>query len=255
VRKSTDSVFIQVTGLHKELGGQHIHRGVDISVFEGETLVLLGASGEGKSVFLKQLLGLMRPTSGSIVIDGLEVSHLPERELDDVRRKMGILFQGGALFDSMDVAENVAFPLREHGEKDQAVIAKRVHECLDAVDLAADKHKLPDSLSGGMRKRVALARAMVSNPRCILYDEPTAGLDPVVSDSINKLIRRIQERLGVTSVVVTHDMKSANQIADRIAYLRHGKIYFVGTPEEFQAQAEKDRVIGDFVEGRSREES
>jgi phospholipid/cholesterol/gamma-HCH transport system ATP-binding protein len=196
----------------------------------------------------------MTPTSGIIRIAGQDISHLKEREMASVRRKVGILFQNGALFDSLDVAENVAFPLREHGERDNALIRSRVQECLDAVGLGQHLHKMPDSLSGGMRKRVALARAMISNPQCLLYDEPTAGLDPIVSDSINKLIRAVQRDLHVTSIVVTHDMKSAYHTADRIAYLRHGQIYFIGTPDEFrQRAADGDMVIDDFIEGRSRE--
>ena len=246
--------FIEVIDLHKMIGTQEIHRGVSISIYCGETLVLLGASGEGKSVFLKQLLGLMTPTSGTIKIAGQDISHLKEREMAPVRKKVGILFQNGALFDSLDVAENVAFPLREHGERDNALIRRRVQECLDAVGLGKHLHKMPDNLSGGMRKRVALARAMISNPQCLLYDEPTAGLDPIVSDSINKLIRAVQRDFHVTSIVVTHDMKSAYHIADRIAYLRHGQIYFIGTPDEFrQRAADGDMVIDDFIEGRSRE--
>ena len=194
------------------------------------------------------------PTSGSIKIDGLDIANLKEREMAPVRRKVGILFQNGALFDSFNVAENVAFPLREHGEKDRALLQKRVQECLDAVGLGEHLYKMPDKLSGGMRKRVALARAMISNPECLLYDEPTAGLDPIVSDSINKLIRAVQKNYNVTSIVVTHDMKSAYHIADRIAYLRHGKIYFIGTPEAFRQQAaDGDMIIDDFIEGRSRE--
>lgn len=246
--------FIVVEDLHKSIGTQEIHRGVSLTVYRGETLVLLGASGEGKSVFLKQLLGLMMPTSGSIRISGQDIANLKERELASVRKKVGILFQNGALFDSFNVADNVAFPLREHGEKDSVLIRKRVQECLDAVGLGAQLLKMPDSLSGGMRKRVALARAMISKPECLLYDEPTAGLDPIVSDSINKLIRSVQKKFHVTSVVVTHDMKSAYHIADRIAYLRHGKIYFIGTPDAFrQRAADGDLVIADFIEGRSRE--
>lgn len=253
-RKRNADPFIVVTDLHKSIGTQEIHRGVNLTVYRGETLVLLGASGEGKSVFLKQLLGLMTPTSGSITISGTDIAHLKEREMASVRKKVGILFQNGALFDSYDVAENVAFPLREHGEKDNVLIRSRVQECLDAVGLGQHLHKMPDNLSGGMRKRVALARAMISNPECLLYDEPTAGLDPIVSDSINKLIRAVQKTYHVTSIVVTHDMKSAYHIADRIAYLRHGQIYFIGTPDEFrQRAADGDLVIDDFIEGRSRE--
>ena len=175
---------------------------------------------------------------------------LGERQLGPIRRKVGILFQHGALFDSMSVEENVAFPLRESGLRDQKAIADKVAEALEVVELGGQQRKMPVNLSGGMKKRVALARAVVSRPRCILYDEPTAGLDPVVSDSINLLIRRLQKRFAVTSLVVTHDMKSAFDIADRIAYLKHGRIYFEGTSAELQASPDPD--IQDFIAGRSR---
>ena len=212
-------------------------------------MVVIGASGEGKSVFLKHLIGLMRPTSGNIFVDGTDITLLSERALGATRRKVGILFQNGALFDSMNVAANVAFPLRETGVRNENEIASRVHQSLDVVELAAHKEKMPVDLSGGMKKRVALARAVVSKPKCILYDEPTAGLDPVVSDSINHLIRRLQKRFKVTSIVVTHDMKSVFHIADRVAYLRGGIIYFLGTPTELKNSP--DPVIQDFIEGRS----
>ncbi len=242
--------FLSVRGLTKRIGAQEILRGVDLRVASGQTMVIIGRSGGGKSVFLKHLIGLLRPDGGEILVEGQDIVGLSERRLAPIRRKVGILFQHGALFDSMSVEDNVAFPLRESGERDPARIAEAVREALEVVDLDGQQRKMPVNLSGGMKKRVALARAVITRPRCILYDEPTAGLDPVVSDSINRLIRRLQERFAVTSVVVTHDMKSAFDVGDRIAYLKHGRIEFEGTSEELQASPDQD--IQDFIVGRSR---
>ncbi|MBA3963534.1 MAG: ATP-binding cassette domain-containing protein [Chthoniobacterales bacterium] len=241
--------MIAVRGLKKRIGAQEILRGVDISVGTGETLVIIGRSGGGKSVLLKNLIGLMQPNEGEIWIDGQNIIGLSERQLAGIRRKVGILFQAGALFDSMTVEENIAFPLREAGERDAHVIEQKIGEILEVIELDGQQKKMPVNLSGGMKKRVGLARAIINRPSCILYDEPTAGLDPVVSDSINRLIRRLQERFHVTSVVVTHDMKSAFHIGDHIAYLHEGRIYFYGTPEEIQAST--DPLIQDFLIGRA----
>ncbi|HEY5036518.1 MAG TPA: ABC transporter ATP-binding protein [Chthoniobacterales bacterium] len=242
--------MIEVRGLKKRIGTQEILRGVDISVAAGETLVIIGRSGGGKSVLLKNLIGLMLPNEGEIRIDGQNIIGMNERQMAAIRRKVGILFQAGALFDSMTVEENIAFPLREAGERDPAVIARKVAEILEVIELEGQQKKMPVNLSGGMKKRVGLARAIINRPSCILYDEPTSGLDPVVSDSINRLIRRLQERFQVTSVVVTHDMKSAFEVGDRIAYLHEGRIYFSGTPAEIQASS--DPLIEDFLIGRAR---
>ena len=244
------SAMVEVRGLKKRLGSQEILRGVDLRVATGETLVIIGRSGGGKSVLLKNLIGLMRPDEGDIYIDGQSILGLGERQLAGIRRKVGILFQGGALFDSMTVEENIAFPLREAGERDSGVIEKKIAEMLEVIELDGQQKKMPVNLSGGMKKRVGLARAIINRPSCILYDEPTAGLDPVVSDSINHLIRRLQERYGVTSIVVTHDMKNAFHVGDHIAYLHEGRIYFYGTPEEIQAST--DPLIQDFLIGRAR---
>ena len=241
--------MIAVRGLKKRIGSQEILRGVDISVAAGNTLVIIGRSGGGKSVLLKNLIGLMQPNEGEIWIDGQSIIGLSERRLAAIRRKVGILFQGGALFDSMTVEENIAFPLREAGLRDAELIQKKIAEMLEVIELEGQEKKLPVNLSGGMKKRVGLARAIINQPSCILYDEPTAGLDPVVSDSINRLIRRLQQRYRVTSVVVTHDMKSAFHVGDHIAYLHEGRIYFHGTPE--QLQASPDPIIQDFLIGRS----
>ena len=245
------SNLIEVRDLKQAIGGQEILRGVNIDIPRGETLVLLGQSGGGKSVFLRHLIGLMRPLSGSIRIEGEEIARLDERQLEPVRRKIGMLFQDGALFDSMSVFDNIAFPLRERGEKDEKVIREKVARSLELVSLQGQEKKMPVNLSGGMRKRASLARAIISEPSCILYDEPTAGLDPIVSDTINKLIRRLQSQLRVTSIVVTHDMISTDHIADRVALLKEGRIHFDGTLNALHSST--DPVITDFIEGRSHE--
>jgi phospholipid/cholesterol/gamma-HCH transport system ATP-binding protein len=242
---------IDVRDLVQRIGAQEILRGFSIPVIRGETLVLLGKSGGGKSVFLRHLIGLMKPISGQIFVEGEDITKFSERELEPVRRKIGMVFQDGALFDSMTVFENVAFPLRERGERNETTIERKVADTLALVNMAGHEKKMPVNLSGGMRKRVALARAIVSPPEVILYDEPTAGLDPIVSDSINRLIRRMQRQLHATSIVVTHDMVSCNHIADRVALLHEGRVYFYGTTEDLKRT--QDPIIRDFVDGRSNE--
>lgn len=244
--------FISVRNLHKQIGDQQILRGINLSIHEGENLVIIGGSGTGKSVFLKLVMGLIPATSGSIVVDNTEITSLNERQLGPHRRKIGMLFQDGALFDSLTVAENVAFPLRESGMKDSPDMHSRIHEVLAAVGLADHGHKLPAALSGGMRKRAALARAVVSRPRCIFYDEPTAGLDPIVSDSIDRLIRRTQLHYRCTSVVVTHDMRSVRSVADRVVYFRNGLIHFEGSPDQLFSST--DPLVRQFVEGHCDED-
>jgi phospholipid/cholesterol/gamma-HCH transport system ATP-binding protein len=241
--------MIAVRSLAKKIGEQEILRGVDLEVARGETLAIIGRSGGGKSVLLKHLVGLMEPVAGEIWVEGQNIIGLTERQLGAVREKIGILFQGAALFDSMTVAENIAFPLREAGERNPKVLREKVREMLDVVELEGQEEKMPESLSGGMKKRVGLARSIVRRPSCVLYDEPTSGLDPVVSDSINRLIRRLQKRLGMTSVVVTHDMKSAFDVANHVAYLHEGRIYFYGTPNQLQQTS--DPILQDFLLGRS----
>ncbi|PZR78118.1 MAG: ABC transporter ATP-binding protein, partial [Chthoniobacterales bacterium] len=228
---------------------QEILRGVNLDVAAGETLVIIGRSGGGKSVLLKNLIGLMQPDTGQIYVAGKNIIGMSERQLGGIRQKVGILFQSGALFDSMNVEDNIAFPLHEAGMRDRAAIRARVNDVLDVVELEGQNTKMPENLSGGMRKRVGLARAIIRQPSCVLYDEPTSGLDPVVSDSINRLIRRLQQRFGMTSVVVTHDMKSAAHVGDHIAYLHEGRVYFYGTPAELERC--QDPVIQDFLLGRS----
>ena len=241
--------FIEVRGLKKRFGRQEVLRGVDLTIRRGETLVLIGPSGEGKTVLMKHFIGLLKPDAGSVVVDGEDVVALRERRLASVRKKFGFLFQNAALFDALTVAENVAFPLVESGLRDRAEIARRVHDALAVVDLEEHKEKLPVNLSGGMRKRAGIARSVVANPCCVLYDEPTASLDPVVADVIDQLILRLQRRFQVTSVVVTHDMKSVFKIADRVAMLKEGVIRFCGTAEELRRSPDPD--IQDFIEGRS----
>ena len=200
----------------------------------GLTTAVLGASGGGKSVLLRHLIGLEDPDEGTVEIEGEEITGMTERAVGRVRRKIGMLFQNGALFDSLTVRENVVFPLRETGEKDEAVLERKAREALGMVGLEEHMDKMPIDLSGGMRKRVALARAIITRPAAVFYDEPTAGLDPLVSDQINFLIRRAQEKLGLTQVVVTHDMRSLYHVADFVAFLREGRIYFTGTPQELR---------------------
>src|SRR5437763_337380 len=246
---ANSSPMIAVRSLVKRIEQQEILCGVDLEIATGETLAIIGGSGGGKSVLLKHLVGLMAPDAGEIWIDGQNIIGMKERQLGAIRKKVGILFQSGALFDSMTVEENIAFPLREAGERDPRVLRAKVEEILEVIEMEGQQDKMPESLSGGMKKRVGLARSIIRRPSCVLYDEPTSGLDPVVADSINRLIRRLQRRLGVTSVVVTHDMKSAFDVADRIAYLHEGRIYFHGTPSELQRST--DRLIQDFLLGRS----
>ena len=243
------SPMIEVRSLTKKIGQQEILRGVDLEVRTGETLAIIGRSGGGKSVLLKHLVGLMEPGGGEIWIQGQNIIGMNERQLRAIRQKVGILFQGGALFDSMTVEDNIAFPLREAGERDAKILHSKVAEMLEVMEMEGEEAKMPESLSGGMKKRVGLARAIIRRPSCVLYDEPTAGLDPVVADSINRLIRRLQQRFGMTSVVVTHDMKSAFDVADRIAYLHEGRVYFHGTATELQRST--DPLIEDFLLGRS----
>src|SRR6058998_1355984 len=243
------SPMIAVSSLAKKIGQQEILRGVDLEVPTGDTLAIIGRSGGGKSVLLKHIVGLMEPDAGEIWIESQNIVGMNERELGAIRKKVGILFQSGALFDSMTVEENIAFPLREAGERDPKVLHAKVEEMLEVIEMEGQKDKMPESLSGGMKKRVGLARSIIRRPSCVLYDEPTSGLDPVVADSINRLIRRLQQRFHVTSVVVTHDMKSAFDVANHIAYLHEGRIYFNGTANQLQQST--DPLIQDFLLGRS----
>ncbi len=241
----TEPPAMRLDGVEKAFRETRVLRGVTLEVRRGETLVLLGGSGSGKSVLLKHLNGLLRPDRGAVVVEGQHLEALPEEALVPVRRQVGMLFQGGALFDSLTVGDNVAFPLREHRIVPEREIPARVAEALATVDLRGVEGAMPAELSGGMRKRAALARTLVLQPRVLLYDEPTTGLDPVVAARINHLIRDLQHRLGLTSVVVTHDLQSAFFVADRIAFLHEGRIRFHGTPAE--ARASTDPPLHEFL--------
>lgn len=249
--RGMEEPYIRIRGLTQSFGENEVLRGIDMDVFHGETLVILGSSGCGKSVLLKHLPGLLRPTGGSVQVDGAEISELKERALGPIRRQMGFMFQGGALFDSFTVAENVAFPLRESGLLDESEIAARVAEALDIVRLPGEEAKLPSDLSGGMRKRVALARAVVGKPACVLYDEPHAGLDPVTADSIDHLIKSLQKVHGMTNVVITHDLQSVFRIADRVVFIEKGKVHWSGTPLELRESTNPE--LRAFVAGDSGE--
>ena len=225
---------IEFRGVSKSYGSNRVLDQIDLVVMRGEVLVILGGSGTGKSVSLRQMNGLDHPDEGQVLVDGVDVSHLTEEQLGPVRRKVGMLFQGGALFDSMSVFENVAFALREHKpDMPEEKLAERVYEVLGYVNLGRDVLRLlPASLSGGMKKRVSLARTVALKPDVLLYDEPTTGLDPVTATTINRLIVDLNTRLKTTSVVVTHDITSALFVADRIAFLKGGRFAFIGTPDE-----------------------
>ena len=242
-------VFLQMRGIKKSFGDQVVLRGVDLVVKRGEILVLLGGSGGGKTVLMKHIMGLLQPDGGTVTLEGRVISDLSERELSWVRKKISMMFQSGALFDSMTVAENVAFPLQEAGVRDPDELARRVGEALKIVRLEGQENKMPADLSGGMRKRVALARAVVGEPCCVLYDEPHAGLDPVTGDSIDHLIKDLAHDHGITNVVITHEIRSALRIADRLVFMKDGLNYWEGTPDELKAS--KDPVLVNFVEGRS----
>ena len=243
--------FLKMRGIKKSFGDQVVLRGVDLDVRRGEVLVLLGGSGGGKSVLMKHMVGLLQPDEGTVTLEGKVISDLSERELSWARKKISIMFQGGALVDSMTVAENIAFPMQEAGVRDRDELFRRVSEALKIVHLEGQEDKMPAALSGGMRKRVALARAVVEEPCCVLYDEPHAGLDPVTGDSIDRLIRGLAKEHGITNVVITHEMRSAFRIADRLVFMKDGLIYWEGTPDELKAS--KDSVLVNFVEGRSQD--
>ena len=242
--------MIQIQGIHKWFGQNHVLQGVDLTIKEGETLVIIGRSGCGKSVLLKHIIGILEPEEGDIKIDGRSVRTMPQGEQDQFRLQLGMLVQGAALFDSLTVRENVGFSLYEHTKLSEEVISQKVREKLGLVGLRDIENLMPASLSGGMKKRVGLARAICSEPKIILYDEPTTGLDPINADVINDLILRMQEQLKVISIVVTHDMTSAYKVADRIAMLYDGKIIGVGTPDEIKNS--KDPIIQQFITGSAR---
>lgn len=239
--------MIEFIDVHKTLGGQPVLRGLSFKVQKSETFGILGRSGCGKSVTLKHLVGLMKPDSGKVMVDGAEITRLPPAELGRIRKNFGFLFQASALLNSLTVADNIALPLREHRELPETEITKKVREVLSLMDLGQIESVMPSELSGGMKKRVALARAIIRQPEIILYDEPTTGLDPIMANVINDLINRLHQTLKVTSIVVTHDMNCMFRVAHRIALLHQGKIIALGTPEEFQVS--KDPYVSQFISG------
>jgi phospholipid/cholesterol/gamma-HCH transport system ATP-binding protein len=240
---------VELCSLTKSLGGRPVLYEVSLSIRKGETIAIIGGSGAGKSVTLKHIVGLMKPDGGTVRVGGVDVHQDNHGTLDKVRKKIGFCFQGSALLNSMNVFENVALPLREHENLSEDEIRRRVQEKLNLVKLGDAGEKMPSEVSGGMKKRVGLARAIIRNPEIILYDEPTAGLDPVVGSQINDLILDMQRKLGVTSVLVTHDMSSAFRVSNRIAMLLQGRIVKIGTPAEFRAS--DDPVVRQFIYGES----
>jgi phospholipid/cholesterol/gamma-HCH transport system ATP-binding protein len=239
--------MIEIVNLHKSFNSHSVLRGVNLSIKKGETIVIIGRSGCGKSVLLKQIMGIMRPDSGKILVNGRNVFEIGEKEINHFRMQIGMLFQGAALFDSLTVRENVGFSLIEHTSLTHDEIDKRVCDKLRMVGLSGIEDLMPSELSGGMKKRVGLARAICTEPKFVLYDEPTTGLDPIMADAIDNLIIRLRERLRITSIVVTHDMKSAYKVGDRIAMLYNGTIVGTGTPEEIKNS--KDPLVQQFITG------
>ena len=241
--------MIQLIDVYKSFGAKRVLAGFTLDVNEGETMVIIGYSGTGKSVAIKHIVGLLEPDRGSVIVDGLEVAKLKRRELYDLRARIGYVFQFAALFDSLTIGDNVAMGLRKQGTLDEREIEARVNEALDLVDLPNVAPRFPAELSGGMRKRVGIARAIALRPKYLLYDEPTTGLDPVTSAVIDELMIRMRDRLGVTSIVITHDMRSAYRVGTRIAMLYDGKVRNVGTVDEIQHTT--DPVVRQFIEGRA----
>ena len=240
---------IRVVNLQKSFGENHVLRGVHLEIQQGESMVVIGGSGSGKTVLIKCIIGLIRPDGGEIYVDGLEITSLNERRMNEVRKKFGMLFQGGALFDSMKVWENVGFGLRQQTRLGEEEIRRIATEKLRLLGLKDVEDLMPAELSGGMKKRVSLARAIALEPEMLLYDEPTTGIDPVVADAINELIIQMREKLNVTSIAITHDMKSAYKIGDRIAMLYQGKIIEVGTPDDIKNSP--NPIVQQFIQGKS----
>jgi phospholipid/cholesterol/gamma-HCH transport system ATP-binding protein len=243
------SIKIEVADLHKSFDTNHVLRGVNLGVKKGESMVVIGGSGVGKSVLIKCIIGLLRPDSGSIRVDGQEIASLKEQSLNEVRKKFGMLFQAGALFDSLRVWENVGFGLKQHTRLRDEEIKGIAVEKLRLLGLRNVENLMPSELSGGMRKRVSLARAIAMEPEILLYDEPTTGLDPIMADAINDLIIQMREKLRVTSIAITHDMVSAYKVADRIAMLYEGKIIEVGTPQ--QIRESNNPIVQQFIQGKA----
>jgi len=237
--------FVFFDEVYKSFDGQEVLRGLTLLIRRGEALVILGGSGTGKTVALKHIVGLISPDKGRVFVNGEDISDYGENQLIHIRKKIGFLFQGGALFDSLSVFDNVAFPLREHTNFSESVIHNKVMEKLKLVGLESSAFKMPSNLSGGMQKRAALARAIVMEPEALLYDEPTTGLDPITTRWVSTLMRTIHENLNITSVIVTHNIQSAMTVADRIAFLYRGRIKFVGTPNEILECG--DHIVKEFL--------
>lgn len=240
---------IKLSGISKSFGPKSVLKGLDFVVQPGESVVVLGKSGTGKSVLLKNIIGLMKPDSGKVEIDGTDLWALAPRARDELRRRFGMSFQEGALFDSMSVGENIAFPLERHTKMSTAEVKKRVAECLEMVQLSGIEAKRPSELSGGMRRRVGFARAIALAPQILLFDEPTTGLDPITTDSITRVIEELDNRLNPTTVTITHDLKVAFQIADRVALLHDGKLEVDLPPVEFERST--NPLVAAFVKGDS----
>jgi phospholipid/cholesterol/gamma-HCH transport system ATP-binding protein len=249
VEQHANGAIITMRAVRKSFGPQRVFDSLDLDIIHGETLVVIGRSGCGKSVLLKHITGLVRPDSGEILFEGEDITRFTRKKLFKMRMHFGMLFQSSALFDSMTVGENVAFPLRKHLVLAEDEIWRIVREKLELVGLTGVADHYPAEMSGGMKKRVGLARAVVMNPQVVLYDEPTTGLDPIMADVINELIRTLQRELSITSVVVTHDIKSAYHVGDRIAMLHEGKIIYSGTPEDVRGTS--NPVLRQFVEGKA----
>lgn len=244
-----DNIIVELRGVHKRFGPLEVLKGVDLKLQRGQTTVIIGESGTGKSVLIKHMMGLLRPDAGEVYVGGERIDQLHEKDLVKVRQQFGYLFQMGALFDSMTTAQNIAFPLLEHTNHSDEEIERIVAEKLELVGLNGSQKKYPAELSGGQRKRVALARAIAMNPRIVLYDEPTTGLDPIRADTINDLIIKLKHEIKVTSVVVTHDMASAFKVADRIIMLHEGIFIADGTADDFRRSTEPR--VRQFVNGAS----
>ena len=237
--------MIKVKHLYKSFEDKPVLQDVSLEIHEGETMAIIGRSGSGKSVLMKHLIRLLTPDKGQVMVDGVDINNVPYDKLREVRRQFGVLFQGGALFDSMDAFDNVAFPLRTFTKKSEQEVEEEVKKCLEVVSLPDVGPKKPSELSGGMQKRVALARAIALRPRYIIYDEPTSGLDPETSNTINELIKGLADQLNVTSIVVTHDMHSVLSIADRAAFIHDTRLHWVGTIDEMHAS--DDEVLCGFI--------
>ena len=239
--------MIEIVNLHKSFGGQRVLNGANLKVSDKELIAIMGESGGGKSVLLRHLIGLVKPDRGKVLVEGEDITRVSRKELDKIREKFGVVFQGGALFDSMTVYENIAFPLREKTGLAKAEVHRKVEEALEDVGLGGMERKFPAEISGGMKKRVALARALITEPKIVLFDEPTTGLDPIILHAIHKLIMDTHKKYGFTGVMISHDIPEIFEVVDRIAFLYKGVIEVVGTPKEIRRSS--DPVVRQFIKG------